>query len=239
MELLKLSKFKLQLGALIAELEQLKESERSGTEQIHQLNQKQKQSEEDFSRKLQELQAELAASHDLRAKFDTKVKYLENDNFLLENKQKELKATIDNLLQSRETFVNLYEDSTCELRRSIETRDRKIAFLSEKIKAHFVLFDSIEKEAISVKQVVDNVQKTVSDKECLVTELSGKMDKISAYEKDFFDKIHFLESNLRYTQEELRKKDTQISGLQGQLEAVKISNDCRSKIEEISNLTLL
>lgn len=34
---------------------------------------------------------------------------LENDNALLENKQKELKGTINNLLQSREYFVNAYE----------------------------------------------------------------------------------------------------------------------------------
>ncbi|KAG4936522.1 hypothetical protein JHK85_051441 [Glycine max] len=38
-----------------------------------------------------------------------KVIYLENDNVLLENKQKELKGTLNNLLQSRQNFVNAYE----------------------------------------------------------------------------------------------------------------------------------
>jgi len=37
------------------------------------------------------------------------VNYLENDNVLLENKQKELKGTLNNLLQSRESFVHAYE----------------------------------------------------------------------------------------------------------------------------------
>ncbi|KAF5201779.1 RUN/FYVE domain protein [Thalictrum thalictroides] len=120
MELLKLSKFKLQLRALISELQQLKELERSATEECNQLNQKQKQTGEEFGRKLQELQAELASSLDSQSKLETKVKYLENDNFLLENKQKELKRTIESLLQSRETFMSFYQDSTCEIKRSIK-----------------------------------------------------------------------------------------------------------------------
>lgn len=37
------------------------------------------------------------------------VSYLQNDNNLLENKQKELKGTIQSLLQSREIFINAYE----------------------------------------------------------------------------------------------------------------------------------
>ena len=57
------------------------------------------------------------------------------------------------------------QDSTCEMKRSIETSDRKLAILSQKINAHILLFDSIEKEASSVKQVVNNVQRLVSEKE--------------------------------------------------------------------------
>lgn len=39
------------------------------------------------------------------------VNCLQDDNALLENKQKELKGTIQSLLQSRESFVNAYEVS--------------------------------------------------------------------------------------------------------------------------------
>lgn len=37
------------------------------------------------------------------------VSYLQSDNSMLENRQKELKGTIHNLLQSRENFVNAYQ----------------------------------------------------------------------------------------------------------------------------------
>lgn len=57
------------------------------------------------------------------------------------------------------------QDSTCEMKRSIESRDRKIAVLSEKIITHLSLIDAIEKEAFSVKQVVDNAQHVLSEKE--------------------------------------------------------------------------
>ncbi|CAN6727287.1 unnamed protein product [Malus baccata var. baccata] len=165
MELLKFSKFKLQLQTLISEVRQLRERERSAAEQLRLLIQKQKQTEEECGRKLQELLAELASSNELRQKLEREVSYLQSDNSMLENRQKELKGTIHNLLQSRENFVNAYQESTCEMKRSIQCRDRKLAFLSEKIKSHLLLFDSIEKEAILVKKVVDNVQRVVSEKE--------------------------------------------------------------------------
>ncbi|KAK4842482.1 hypothetical protein QYF36_022445 [Acer negundo] len=158
MELLKLSKFKFQLQAIINEARHLKERERSAAEQIHLLVQKQKQTEEEYSRKLQELEAELASSNELCQKLERKVSYFQNDNALLENKQKELKETIHRLLQARENFINAYEESTCDMKRSIETRDRKLMVLSQKINSHLTLFDSIEKEAFSIKQVVDNVE---------------------------------------------------------------------------------
>lgn len=51
------------------------------------------------------------------------------------------------------------------MKRAIETRDRKLTVLHEKINSHLKLFDSIEKEAFSIKQVVDNVECVVSEKE--------------------------------------------------------------------------
>ncbi|GMP94212.1 hypothetical protein CsSME_00043749 [Camellia sinensis var. sinensis] len=114
MELLKLSKFKLQLRALVTEVRELREREQSSTEQLNLLIQKQKQIEEEFGRKLTELQAELALSNELRQKLERKVSYLQSDNALLENKQKELKGTINNLLQSRESFVKVYEPTYSE-----------------------------------------------------------------------------------------------------------------------------
>ncbi|RVW82453.1 hypothetical protein CK203_049045 [Vitis vinifera] len=185
MELLKFSKFKIQLQALIAEVRQLRERERSTREELRLLIQKQKQNEEELVRRVQDLQAELVSSNELRENSKGRfvilqMSYLQNDNALLENKQRELNGTIQNLLQSRENFVSVYEDSTCEMKRSIETRDRKLAILSQKINAHILLFDSIEKEASSVKQVVNNVQRLV------IAGLKSKVEKVSAFEKVFF-----------------------------------------------------
>ncbi|KAH9606861.1 hypothetical protein KSS87_020269 [Heliosperma pusillum] len=165
MELLKLSRFKLQLRALISEVRDLRERERSSSEQLHLSIQRQKQLEEEFGRKLKELEHELALSIELRQKLERKVSYLQNDNTLLENKQKELNSSIQALLHSKEHFVNAYQESTYELRRSIETRDRKLKILSEKLKSHLLLFDSIEKEALSVKHTVDDVRHIVIQKE--------------------------------------------------------------------------
>ncbi|OVA09111.1 hypothetical protein BVC80_9097g208 [Macleaya cordata] len=210
------------------------EREQTTAEQLHLSIQKQKKTEEELNRKLQELQTELALSHELQHKLERKVEYLQNDNVLLENKQKELKATIGCLLQSRDSFLSLYEDSTCEMKRSIEIRDRKLSILSEKMHTHMLLFDSIEKEAVSVKQVVGDVQRLVSEKGDVVAGLKRKLDQVSAFEKEFVEKIWSLENKLRCNKEEIRRKDTIISELEGKLEAAKISNNCQPQIEEIS-----
>ncbi|PPS12171.1 hypothetical protein GOBAR_AA08473 [Gossypium barbadense] len=167
MELLRLSKFSLQLRALVTESRDLR---------------KQKQTEEEYSRKLQELQAEVASCNESQQKLERKVSYLQNDNALLENKQKELQGIIQSLLQSRDSFINAYQESTHEMKQSIEARDRKIAVLSEKLNSHLSLFDSIEKEAFSVKQVVDTVERIVSEKEEVGMR---EMDQVSAFEKAF------------------------------------------------------
>ena len=51
------------------------------------------------------------------------------------------------------------------MKRAIEARDRKLSVLNEKLNSHLSLFDSIEKEAFSIKQVIDNVQLVFSEKE--------------------------------------------------------------------------
>ncbi|KAJ7943553.1 golgin IMH1 isoform X1 [Quillaja saponaria] len=235
MELLILSKFKLQLQALVHEVRELRERERSATEQ-HLLDvQKQKQTEGEHNRQLQELQAELALSNEERQKIERKVSYLQNDNTLLENKQKELNGTVHNLLQSRESFVNAYEESTCEMKRSIEIRDRKLSVLSQKINSHLLLFDSIEKEFLSVKHVVDKVQTLVNEKEEVVASLKSKMDLVSVFEKTFVENICALRNKLKNNEDELRRKDKVISELEAKLEVAKISNNFQTQIEDLQN----
>lgn len=57
------------------------------------------------------------------------------------------------------------QDSTCEMKRAMESRDRMILFLSEKIKSHSLLVNSIEKEASSIKQIVNDTQYILTEKE--------------------------------------------------------------------------
>ncbi|XP_022735089.1 paramyosin [Durio zibethinus] len=238
MEFLKLSKFKLRLGALVTESRDLRERNRSATEQIHLLIQKQKQAEEEYSRRLKELQAELASCNESQQKLERKVSYLQNDNALLENKRKDLQGTIQSLLQSRDSFINAYQESNCEMKRSIEARDRKLAVLSEKINSHLSLFDSIEKEAFSVKQVVDNVERIVSEKEEVVAGLRRKMDQVSAFEKAFVERIHDLENRLKNDEYEFQRKNKIISELESQFEAAKSSDCSQAQIEELQKTIL-
>ncbi|KAF3604930.1 hypothetical protein DY000_02044906 [Brassica cretica] len=165
MELLKLSKFKLQLQSMIGEVRDLRERERSVTDHLNLINQKQKHTEEEYSRKVHELESEIASSRESQEALERKVSYLQNDYSLLENKQNELKNTIQNLLQSRESFLNAYQESFSEMKCSVEARDRKIAILHQKITSHLALFDSIEKEASAIKNVIQEVQGLVDQKE--------------------------------------------------------------------------
>ncbi|KAL7590709.1 hypothetical protein Lser_V15G41349 [Lactuca serriola] len=233
MELIKLSKFKLQLQTLITEVRELREKERASSNQLHDYVQKQKQSDEAFCVKIKELEAELTSSNELRQKLERKIQFLEDENYLLENKHKELKETISSILQEKEGFVKAYQESTCEMKRSIESRDRKITILSEKITAHLLSFDTIRKEASFVKQVVDNASHVVNEKEEVVSQLKMKLDKVCAFENLFIEKIKDLETKLKIKESEFHTKDRMIAELQTQLETIKISVQCQPKIEEL------
>ncbi|KAI5679116.1 hypothetical protein M9H77_10066 [Catharanthus roseus] len=233
MELLKLSKFKFQLRALISEVHQLKERERSAKEQLEFSLQKQKQSKEEFNRRITELHAELDLSNDLRQKLERKVSCLVMENDLLENKQKELKETICNLLQSREGFVNIYEEHFAEMKKAVEAKDKKIEVLSEKIKSHSLLVDAIEKEAFSIKKVVDNAECIMKGKEEVVVGLKRKVEAITKFERLFIEKINNLESKLKKDEDELKRKDKVILGLEAQLEAAKLTNDFQPRMDEL------
>ncbi|KAL2519471.1 hypothetical protein Adt_15718 [Abeliophyllum distichum] len=155
-------------------------------------------------------------------------------NALLENRQKELKETINNLLQSRESFVKAYEDSTCEMKRAMESRDRMILFHSEKIKAHSLLVNSIEKEASSIKQIVNYTQCVLNEKEEVAVKLKKKLHEIATFEKLFIEKISDLECKMRINEEELTGKDKIILGLEAQLKLAKTNDKFQPTIVEIS-----
>ncbi|XP_021731161.1 oral-facial-digital syndrome 1 protein homolog [Chenopodium quinoa] len=233
MELLKLSRLKLQLRALISEVKDLREREKSATEQLHLSTQKQKHSEEEFGRKLKELESELASSTEVRQKLERKVSYLQNDHALLESKQKELNGTIQSLLQSREQFVTAYQESTYDMKRSIEERDRKLKFFSEKLKSHLLLFDAIEKEASYVKQVVDSVRHVVNEKEEVVNSLKRKLDRLPETEKALMGKINEMENRLGIYKDELQRKEKIISELEAHIEAQRISNKNQTQVETL------
>ncbi|KAL0794589.1 hypothetical protein Bca101_065966 [Brassica carinata] len=232
MELLKLSKFKLQLQSMIGEVRDLRERERSVTDHMNLINQKQKQTEEEYSRKVHELQSELASSRETQEALERKVSYLQNDYSLLENKQNELKNTIQNLLQSRESFLNAYQESFSEMKCSVDARDRKIGILHQKITSHLALFDSIEKEASAIKNVIHEVQGLVDQKEDVVAGLKEKLDHVSTYEKVFIEKINTLGEKIDYQETELQSKENRISELCSQLEEAKLKNEYQLQIEE-------
>ncbi|ONK59695.1 uncharacterized protein A4U43_C08F9390 [Asparagus officinalis] len=220
-EVIGLSKFKIQLLALISEARHLRESERNAREELDLSKQRQRQIESEYAKKLQELSAELASRDESQRNLEAKVKYLEHENALLESRERELEETVKGLLQSRDSFISVYEDSTYTLRCAIETRDKRLAVLSEKIQAHLLLFDSIEKETAAVQQVLDRVQELVNEKEYVVIGLKAKTDKISSFEKDFGEKICVLERKLCDYQHEIRRRNAIIVDLKEHLEVQK------------------
>ncbi|KVI05573.1 hypothetical protein Ccrd_016075 [Cynara cardunculus var. scolymus] len=193
------------------------EKERDSSDQLH--NYVQKQRDEEFCRKIMELKAELASSNELRQKLDCK-------------------------------------ESVCEMKRSIESRDRKITMLSEKINADILSFDTIQKEASFVKQVVDNAQSVVNEKEEVgMSSLNNFVFQLYAYFESLLiplailsgsiknrngqEKINDLETELESNEIELKRKGRVITEFPIQLETTKITDQCQSKIEEISIPSLL
>nr|XP_043613926.1 nuclear mitotic apparatus protein 1 isoform X2 [Erigeron canadensis] len=243
--MMKVSKFKLKLQTLITLLlekqQQLdthfqpkkKQKQSHDDDDNADYNDDQEEEEEELRRKIKHLEAELSSSTHLHQQLQRKVRLLEDDNYLLQTKHKQLTDTITTILQAKESFLNAYQESTCELKRSIESKDKKIAMLYEKINSHLLSIDSIRRKAYFVNQLVDNAQSVVNEKEEIGARLKIEMDKVCAFEKLFIEKIGDLETKLKNNEIEFQRKDRVIAELQAQLEMGKITDQCQLKIEEL------
>ncbi|XP_042387101.1 forkhead-associated domain-containing protein 1-like isoform X2 [Zingiber officinale] len=201
-ELLALSKFKLQLLALIAQTRGVREGERAVREELQLSIQRREQIEAEYTKRLQDLPARIVSLEESHCRLDSK-------------------------------------DSTYQLKRSIQKRDKKLVILTEKMDAQFQLFDSIEKEAAAVKQAVNTVEDIVNGKEQEVSRLKRKVDQITTLGKDFVERILYLEKKLSNHQLELRRKDADIINLNEKLEAEKLSRKFQPQIEELQTTLLV
>uniref|UniRef100_A0A0D3HDK5 Uncharacterized protein n=1 Tax=Oryza barthii TaxID=65489 RepID=A0A0D3HDK5_9ORYZ len=236
-----LPQLQLQLLSLVSEHRLLRERERAAREELHAASQRWKEAEEGHRRETRELRAEVVARDDALRRLESRIKCLENENEQLEKNEKELKDNMEGLLQSKEAFIKHYEagDSACSLQWTIQMKDKQIAVISEKLNAHLALFSSVGKEVAAVKQVLGNVKCLVGDKENVVSDLKGKVEKISVLEKDFVEKLRFFEEKINDYQLELWNRARLIYELRERLEAEKLNNKFQPKLEEISISTEL
>ncbi|KAF0933342.1 hypothetical protein E2562_017964 [Oryza meyeriana var. granulata] len=209
----------LQLVALVSEHRLLRERERAAREELHASSQRWKEAEEGHRREARELRAEVAARDDALWRLESRIKCLENENEQLERNEKELKENMEGLLQSKEAFIKHYE--------------------AEKLNTHRALFSSVGKEVAVVKQVLGDVKCLVGEKENVVSDLKGKVEKISVLERDFVEKLSFLEEKISNCQLELRNRARMIYELRERLEAEKLNNKFQPQLEEISICTEL
>ncbi|KAM0872338.1 hypothetical protein ACQ4PT_038778 [Festuca glaucescens] len=81
--------------------------------------------------------------------------------------------------------LRLTRDSACSLQWTIQMKDKQIAVISEKLNSHLALFNSVGKEVAAITQVLGDMECLVGEKENVVSELKGKVQRISVLEKDF------------------------------------------------------
>ncbi|XP_062204840.1 uncharacterized protein LOC133906896 isoform X2 [Phragmites australis] len=238
-EVAALSQLQLQLLALVSELRLLRERERGAREELRDAGKRWKEAEEERRGEARELRAEVAARDDVIRRLQSRIKCLENENELLEKNENNLKESMEGLLQSREAFIKHYEDSTCSMQWTIQMKDKQIAIISEKLNSHLVLFSSVEKEVAAVKQVLGDVQCLVGEKENVVVDLKDKVQRVSVLEKDFVDKLNFLENKISSYQLELRSRARIIYELKGRLDAEKLNNSFQPQLEELRKALLV
>ncbi|XP_066385447.1 spindle pole body component 110-like isoform X1 [Miscanthus floridulus] len=234
-----LSQLQLQLLALVSEFRLLRERERGAREELRDAGQRWEAAAEEHRREARELRAEVAARDDSIRRLEARIKCLENENELLEKNENNLKESVEVLLQSREAFIKHYEDSTCSMQWTIQMKDKQIAVISEKLNSHLVLFSSVEKEVDAMKQVLGDVHCLVGEKENVVADLKDKVQRISVLEKDFVEKLNFLESKISAYQLELRSRARIIYELKNRLEAEKLNNGFQSDLEELKKTLLV
>lgn len=118
-------------------------------------------------------------------------------------------------------------------------KDKQIAVISEKLNSHIVLLSSVEKEVAAMKQVLGDVHCLVGEKENVVADLKDKVQRISVLEKDFVEKLNFLESKITAYQLELRSRARIIYELKNRLETEKLNSSFEPHLEELKKTLLV
>ncbi|KAK1420024.1 hypothetical protein QVD17_29536 [Tagetes erecta] len=224
-----LSKFKLNLQTLIAEVAQLR---------------KWKQREQQFSTKIMESEAQLSSSIQLGQQLQRKVHFLEDENHLLRTNHKQLQETINNILEAKQCFLKAYQESTCEMKTSIESRDTKIAMLSHNINAHLLYLDSIRNEASSVNQIVANAHRFVDEKEQALRselgmlEVSFKIVQDVMTHMDEEDRVAYSLILANQEKDATEKEDDRINDDIKNCEANSHDEACRENVAETAGIFL-
>ncbi|KAM0872337.1 hypothetical protein ACQ4PT_038778 [Festuca glaucescens] len=130
-------------------------------------------------------------------------------------------------------------DSACSLQWTIQMKDKQIAVISEKLNSHLALFNSVGKEVAAITQVLGDMECLVGEKENVVSELKGKVQRISVLEKDFVEKLCFLGDKITSYQLELRNRARIIYELKEQLDAEKLNNKFHPQLEELKKSLLV
>ncbi|KAL2466428.1 Uncharacterized protein Adt_42279 [Abeliophyllum distichum] len=178
------------------------------------LKQKEKKAEEETNKILAQLRAELVVSNELQQKLERKVNFIESENALLENRQKELKETINNLLQSRESFVKAYElsgfpntkkDGTAQATKLIQP---VLKLLDEDSSDVFWVEAAITIKIMSGKCSA-SVLKKLGNALCLLPKLKGDEDSWSLMMQKILLSINTqLNDAFQGLEEEARSKET-------------------------------
>ncbi|KAM0862332.1 hypothetical protein ACQ4PT_045329 [Festuca glaucescens] len=151
----------------------------------------------------------------------------------------DLRLTRERERAAREELHASSQDSACSLQWTLQMKDKQIAVISEKLNSHLALFNSVGKEVAAVTQVLGDMECLVGEKENVVSELKGKVQRISVLEKDFIEKLCFLGDKITSYQLELRNRARIIYELKEQLDAEKLNNKFHPQLEELKKSLLV
>ncbi|KAH7441974.1 hypothetical protein KP509_03G064600 [Ceratopteris richardii] len=216
-------RFKYGLGNLLAAVKMLKEKEVSTRQDFQILMEKHKQLEAAHCEEVSALHAEIEAGNKARINLEAELHDLRQEISLkckkIENMEDEMKALLDARCQLTEDLKVINHNLECKL----EEQVHELLILKEKHSRQSALVDAIEKEALSVRQVVEDTNACIQQKEEEVLSFKKSLIKVLGYEGTLLKKLEELEQQLKAVSIELAKKNGLIIMLEGKLEA--IAND--------------
>ncbi|MCO5602440.1 hypothetical protein L7F22_056572 [Adiantum nelumboides] len=227
-------KVKYGLQNVFASVKMLKDKEASSRQDFQLLLEKHKKLEAAHAEEVLSFRSEITKGNEARCNLEAEVQDLRRDTSWKSTEIQNLKNELKALMDTRSQLTEDLKATNYILEGKLEEKTCEVCVLVEKHNKQSILLEAIEKEAFSVRQVLEETKTCIQQKEEEASSFGKCLMKVLGYEGIFLDRLDELEQQLKTLSKDLAGRNDLVMALEMKLEAASNNHAHETEQEVIS-----